>query len=241
MPVTTATMNSRWTAADSMDLYNIRGWGNDFFSVNDRGHISVHPGGSGAPAIDLKELVDEVRQRGIGLPLLIRFSEIIKARVVELNEAFGRAIAEYGYRNVYRGVYPIKVNQDRYLVERLVAFGRPYHYGLEAGSKPELLAVMAMLEDEEALIVCNGYKDEEYVETALLASQPGAQRHPGGREAVRAAADPPDRRQDRRAAASRHPLAPVGPRRRALGGFGRRPLQVRAVGPRPAQRRGLPA
>jgi len=166
-------MTSRWTAADSMDLYNINGWGNNYFSVNGRGHISVHPAGNGAPAIDLKELVDEVRQRGIGLPLLIRFSEIIKARVVELNEAFGRAMSEYGYRNVYRGVYPIKVNQDRYLVERLVTYGRPYHFGLEAGSKPELLAVMAMLEDEEALIVCNGYKDEEYVETALLASKLG--------------------------------------------------------------------
>jgi arginine decarboxylase len=172
MPAT-ATLTSRWTAADSMDLYNIHGWGNDYFSVNERGHISVHPGGSQAPAIDLKELVDEVRQRGIGLPLLIRFSEIIKARVVELNEAFGRAISEYGYRNVYRGVYPIKVNQDRYLVERLVAYGSPYHFGLEAGSKPELLAVMALLEDEEALIVCNGYKDEEYVETALLAQKLG--------------------------------------------------------------------
>jgi arginine decarboxylase len=172
MPAT-ATLTSRWTAADSMDLYNIHGWGNNYFSVNDRGHISVHPGGVAAPAIDLKELVDEVRQRGIGLPLLIRFSEIIKARVVELNEAFGRAISEYGYRNVYRGVYPIKVNQDRYLVERLVAYGRPYHFGLEAGSKPELLAVMAMLEDEEALIVCNGYKDEGYVETALLACKLG--------------------------------------------------------------------
>src|ERR1700726_3126727 len=172
MPAT-ATMTIRWTAADSMDLYNINGWGNNYFSVNGRGHISVHPGGHGAPAIDLKDLVDEVRQRGIRLPLLIRFSEIIKARVVELNEAFGRAISEYGYRNVYRGVYPIKVNQDRYLVERLVTFGRPYHFGLEAGSKPELLAVMSMLEDEEALIVCNGYKDEEYVETALLASKLG--------------------------------------------------------------------
>lgn len=172
MPAT-ATLTSRWTAADSMDLYNIHGWGNNYFSVNDRGHISVHSGGAGAPAIDLKELVDEVRQRGIGLPLLIRFSEIIKARVVELNEAFGRAISEYGYRNVYRGVYPIKVNQDRYLVERLVAYGRPYHFGLEAGSKPELLAVMAMLEDEEALIVCNGYKDEAYVELALLACKLG--------------------------------------------------------------------
>ncbi|HXO19442.1 MAG TPA: biosynthetic arginine decarboxylase [Thermoanaerobaculia bacterium] len=171
--MTVPALTSRWTAADSMDLYNIRGWGNGYFSVNGRGHISVHPGGASAAAIDLKELVDEVRERGIGLPLLIRFSEIIKARVVELNEAFSRAMAEYGYKGVYKGVYPIKVNQNRYLVERLVQYGRPYHFGLEAGSKPELLAVMAMLEDEEALIVCNGYKDEEYVETALLAAKLG--------------------------------------------------------------------
>jgi arginine decarboxylase len=156
-----------------MELYNIRGWGNDYFSVNDRGHLAVHPGGPAGAAIDLKELVDEVRERGIAPPLLIRFSEIIKARVVELHRAFERAIAEYGYGNVYRGVYPIKVNQDRYLVERLVEFGRPYHFGLEAGSKPELLAVMAMIEDEEALVICNGYKDEQYVETALLAAQLG--------------------------------------------------------------------
>ncbi len=166
-------LSSRWTAADSLDLYNIRGWANGYFSVNAAGHMSVHPGGPGSPKIDLKELVDEVRERGIGLPLLIRFSEIIKGRVVELNEAFARAISEYGYKGSYRGVYPIKVNQDRYLVERLVEYGRPYHFGLEAGSKPELLAVMAMLDDEEALIVCNGYKDEEYVETALLASKLG--------------------------------------------------------------------
>jgi len=169
----TAPLTRRWTPADSLDLYNIRGWGNNYFSVDSKGHMVVHPGGHGSPAIDLKELVDEVRERGIGLPLLIRFSEIIKARVVELNEAFGRAISEYGYQGSYRGVYPIKVNQDRYLVERLVGYGRPYHYGLEAGSKPELLAVMAMLEDEDALIICNGYKDEEYIETALLASKLG--------------------------------------------------------------------
>jgi arginine decarboxylase len=166
-------LSKRWTPADSLDLYNIRGWGNDYFSVSSEGHVVVHPGGWGAPVIDLKELVDEVRERGIGLPLLIRFSEIIKARVVQLNEAFQRAITEYGYKGIYKGVYPIKVNQNRYLVERLVEYGRPYHFGLEAGSKPELLAVMAMLEDEEALIVCNGYKDEEYVETALLASKLG--------------------------------------------------------------------
>jgi len=169
----TAPLTRRWTPADSLDLYNIRGWGNNYFSVDNRGHMVVHPGGHGSASIDLKELVDEVRERGIGLPLLIRFSEIIKARVVELNEAFGRAISEYGYQGAYRGVYPIKVNQDRYLVEKLVGYGRPYHYGLEAGSKPELLAVMAMLEDEEAIIICNGYKDEEYIETALLASKLG--------------------------------------------------------------------
>ena len=172
MPAT-ATLTSRWTAADSMELYNIRGWGNEYFSVNSRGHISVHPAGPQGAAIDLKELVDEVRERGIAPPLLIRFSEIIKARVVELHRAFESAMAEYGYGNVYRGVYPIKVNQDRYLVERLVEYGRPYHFGLEAGSKPELLAVMAMLEDEEALVICNGYKDEQYVETALLAQKLG--------------------------------------------------------------------
>ena len=169
----TVPLSRRWTPADSLDLYNVRGWGNDYFSVDSRGNMIVHPGGHGSPAIDLKELVDEVRERGIGLPLLIRFSEIIKARVVELNEAFGRAIAEYGYQGSYRGVYPIKVNQDRYLVERLVDYGRPYHFGLEAGSKPELLAVMAMLDDEDALVICNGYKDEEYIETALLASKIG--------------------------------------------------------------------
>jgi arginine decarboxylase len=170
----TAALTRRWTPADSLDLYNIQGWGNNYFSVSDAGHIVVHPGGPGSkPAIDLKELVDEVRERGIDPPLLIRFSEIVEARVVELNEAFGRAISEYGYQGGYRGVYPIKVNQVRYLVERLVEYGRPYHFGLEAGSKPELLAVMAMLEDEEALVICNGYKDEEYIETALLASKLG--------------------------------------------------------------------
>ncbi len=173
----TTTMLQRWTVADSLELYNVRSWGNAYFSINEKGNVSVlRPGTSdtaATPAIDMKELVDEVRQRGIGLPLLIRFPHILKARVVELNEAFQRAINEYGYTGLYRGVYPIKVNQDRYIVEKLVESGRPYHYGLEAGSKPELLAVMAMLEDEEALVICNGYKDEEYIETALMCSTLG--------------------------------------------------------------------
>ncbi|HEX3901885.1 MAG TPA: biosynthetic arginine decarboxylase [Polyangia bacterium] len=163
----------KWTVADSAEVYGVKYWGNNYFSVNDAGNVQSHPAGLDGAKIDLKELVDEVARRGIGLPLLIRFSDVLKSRIVELNETFKRAIAEYGYKGNYKGVYPIKVNQHRFVVEEIVQFGRPYHYGLEAGSKPELLAVMAMLDDEEALIVCNGYKDEEYIETALMASKLG--------------------------------------------------------------------
>jgi arginine decarboxylase len=169
----TSTLSQRWSIADSLELYNIRAWGSQYFTINEQGNVAVQQIGDDAPAVDMKALVDEVRQRGITLPLLIRFPHILRGRVIELNEAFQRAITEYGYKANYRGVYPIKVNQDRYVVERLVDAGAPYHFGLEAGSKPELLAVMAMLEDPEALIICNGYKDEEYIETALLASTLG--------------------------------------------------------------------
>ncbi|HZS39378.1 MAG TPA: biosynthetic arginine decarboxylase [Polyangia bacterium] len=163
----------RWTVADSAETYAVRSWGGGYFTINDAGNVAVTPNGVTSSPIDMKELVDEVRKRGINLPLLIRFSDILHHRIVELNEAFRRAISEYGYKGIYKGVYPIKVNQDRYVVERITRSGKQYHYGLEAGSKPELLAVMAMLEDEDALIICNGYKDEEYIETALLASKMG--------------------------------------------------------------------
>ena len=163
----------KWTVADSTELYGVKSWGNNYFSINEQGNVQSHPAGVDGGSIDLKELVDEVNRRGIGLPLLIRFSDVLKSRIVELNEAFRRAIGEYGYRGTFKGVYPIKVNQHRYVVEEIVQFGKPYHYGLEAGSKPELLAVMGMLEDESALIICNGYKDEEYIETALTCSKLG--------------------------------------------------------------------
>jgi arginine decarboxylase len=166
-------MPRKWNVGDSAEVYGVKYWGNSYFSINDAGNVQSHPNGADGAKIDLKELVDEVARRGIGLPLLIRFSDVLKSRIVELNETFKRAIAEYGYKGDYKGVYPIKVNQHRFVVEEIVQFGRPYHYGLEAGSKPELLAVMAMLDDEEALIVCNGYKDEEYIETALMASKLG--------------------------------------------------------------------
>ncbi len=163
----------KWTVADSAEVYGTKYWGHNYFSIAESGNAVAHPAGIEGPAIDLKELVDEVARRGIGLPLLIRFSDVLKSRIVELNETFKNAIAEYGYKGEFKGVYPIKVNQHRYVVEEICQFGRPYHYGLEAGSKPELLAVMAMLDDEDALIVCNGYKDEEYIETALMASKLG--------------------------------------------------------------------
>jgi arginine decarboxylase len=170
---TTNGLPRKWTIADSAETYGIQYWSNGYFSINEVGHVVSHPQGAESGSIDLKELVDEVVRRGIGLPLLIRFSDILKSRVVDLHEAFKRAMTEYGYKGDYRGVYPIKVNQNRYVVEEITQFGRPYHYGLEAGSKPELLAVMGILDDDDALIVCNGYKDEEYIETALMCSKLG--------------------------------------------------------------------
>ncbi|HSR96336.1 MAG TPA: biosynthetic arginine decarboxylase [Kofleriaceae bacterium] len=178
----------RWTAADANDTYNIPRWGCGYFGVNDQGNLIVTPRPNGdasstpvpgvvhidAPgAIDMKELIDELVARGIQLPILLRFSDILRARIELLCGAFTSAIREYGYGGQYRGVYPIKVNQNRTVVEEIIEFGRPYHYGLEAGSKPELLAIMAIHQDDESIIICNGYKDEEYIETALLASKMG--------------------------------------------------------------------
>jgi arginine decarboxylase len=163
----------RWSVADSAETYSVRAWGGSYYGINDAGNVVATPAGPAGGSIDMKELVDEVKRRGINLPLLIRFSDILENRIVELNEAFRRAISEYGYKGAYKGVYPIKVNQDRYVVERITQTGKRYNYGLEAGSKPELLAVLAMLDDPDALIICNGYKDEEYIETALLGSKMG--------------------------------------------------------------------
>src|SRR5262245_36070866 len=141
-------LSRRWTIEDAVEKYGVRNWGGGYFSVNEAGNMVALPAGPGGAGIDVKELVEEVRERGIGLPLLIRFSDILKSRIVELNEAFKRAIADCGYKGAYRGVYPIKVNQEKHVVESIAQFGRPYHFGLEAGSKPELLAIMALCEDE---------------------------------------------------------------------------------------------
>ena len=158
----------RWSVKDAYDAYGIASWGREHFGVNDVGHLTV---GAGDAKVDLKVLVDDLSKRGIQLPILIRFAGLLESRLGLLNGAFQTAIDRYGYRGEYRGVYPIKVNQSRQVIEGITKFGRAFHYGLEAGSKPELLAVMAMLDDQDALVVCNGYKDEQYIETALLASK----------------------------------------------------------------------
>ena len=151
-----------------METYGVSAWGRSHFAVNELGHLTV---GHDESHIDLKVLVDDLAKRGIQMPILIRFAGLLEARIALLNEAFGSAIESYGYQGRYRGVYPIKVNQSRKVVEAVTRAGRRFNYGLEAGSKPELLAAMAMLSDQQALIICNGYKDELYVETALLASR----------------------------------------------------------------------
>ena len=161
-----------WTAADSAERYHVDRWGQGYFGVNDSGHLTVVPPGK-LGEVDLKRLVDDLRRRGIGLPVLVRFSELIRARVDALVDAFAAATKANGYQGAYRGVFPIKANQDSNVVADYVRFAAPHHLGLEAGSKPELQIVLAMLDDPEALIVCNGYKDRSYVELALLAQRMG--------------------------------------------------------------------
>jgi arginine decarboxylase len=170
-----------WTIEDSENLYRIQGWGEPYFYINAAGHITVSPQGDRGGSLDLYELVEGLRQRNIGLPLLIRFSDILADRIERLNACFARAIARYNYPSTYRGVYPIKCNQHRHIVESLVDYGKPYQFGLEAGSKPELMIALASLEPQqnqendrsEALLICNGYKDREYIETALLSTRLG--------------------------------------------------------------------
>jgi arginine decarboxylase len=164
----------RWTCVDASELYDVASWGKGYFSVGDNGHVWVHPTKEPKHAIDLKELVEKLELRGISLPILIRFADILKHRLGDLHQAFQNAIGEHGYRGKYVCVYPIKVNQQRQVVEEVFHFGRPYGFGLEAGSKPELLAVLAVA-DNYTPIICNGFKDDEYIEMAMLAQKIGRQ------------------------------------------------------------------
>ncbi|MEB3157503.1 MAG: biosynthetic arginine decarboxylase [Cyanobacteriota bacterium] len=164
-----------WSVADSASLYGLDRWGEPYFSVNARGHVLVQPRGERGGALDLVELVRGLRGRDLALPLLIRFDDILEDRLERLHAAFARAIAQYGYDGRYQGVFPVKCNQQRHVVEQLMESGRRWHFGLEAGSKAELLIALALVEDPEALLICNGYKDRRYIETAILARRLGRQ------------------------------------------------------------------
>ena len=170
---TISTKPAKWSIDHAAQYYNVTGWGAGFFSINEKGHMVVHPMGPGGPTIDVMDVVEDIQERRLGFPCVVRFQDVLRARVKNINEAFGRSMSEIGYAGRYYGVFPIKVNQMREVVEEVLDAGAPYHYGLEAGSKGELLIVLAMNTDPEAITVCNGYKDEEFLRLALLGRKLG--------------------------------------------------------------------
>ena len=163
-----------WRIEDSLDLYNVNAWGKGYFSINDAGHVIVRPDTQSANVIDLFEVVEGLKERDLTAPVVVRFSDILAHRLKHIHAAFAQAIAENGYKNRYAAVFPIKVNQQRLVVEEVYRYGKEFGFGLEVGSKPELLAVMAMTEDApDRLIVCNGFKDDSYIEAVTLATKLG--------------------------------------------------------------------
>lgn len=164
----TITESARWSIQEARQLYQIDLWGQGYFDINKQGGVSAYTQGADGMAVPLGEIIEETRKRGYKFPMLVRFQDILRARVVELNEAFRKSIAEYGYQGVYQGVFPIKVNQLREVVEEILDAGKPYNFGLEAGSKPELFAALALQEEPGELLICNGYKDPGYIRAALM-------------------------------------------------------------------------
>lgn len=162
----------KWRIEDSEELYNITGWGTSYFGINDKGHVVVTPRKDGV-GVDLKELVDELQLRDVTAPMLVRFPDILDNRIEKISCCFRQAAEEYGYKAENFIIYPIKVNQMRPVVEEIISHGKKFNLGLEAGSKPELHAVIAINMDSDSLIICNGYKDESYIELALLAQKMG--------------------------------------------------------------------
>jgi arginine decarboxylase len=161
-----------WSTQDSAELYRTESWGDPYFFVNEAGHAAVRSLNSSNAAMDIVLIVEELRRRGVQLPVLIRFQDILRAQVQRLNEAFRAAIEEAGYQNVYRGIYPIKVNQLHEVVDELLDAGRPYGMGLECGSKAELIASLPQI-DGETLLVCNGVKDRSMLSLMLSGQRLG--------------------------------------------------------------------
>ncbi|MEN9975721.1 MAG: biosynthetic arginine decarboxylase, partial [Verrucomicrobiota bacterium] len=163
-----------WTPEQSSELYGLESWGHGFFGVNRKGHVTVRlEDDEVGKEVSLFEVIEGLHERGTHLPVLLRFRDLLHSRIAEINESFRKAIKESNYRGEYRGVYPIKVNQQRQVIEEIAEFGKKYHYGLEAGSKPELIAALAHMHDPHAYIICNGYKDEEFIDLALHSQKMG--------------------------------------------------------------------
>jgi arginine decarboxylase len=164
----------RWTVRQSADLYSINDWSAGFFDISKEGEVLLRSGkGKDAATVSLMDILSGIKERGLELPALLRISNILDSRITELHESFNKAIRDLGYQGSYRGVYPIKVNQQQHVIEEITTFGRKYHHGLEAGSKAELIAALSYMQDPEALLICNGYKDEEFVDIALMAIRIG--------------------------------------------------------------------
>ncbi|MEK0447444.1 MAG: Biosynthetic arginine decarboxylase, partial [Verrucomicrobiota bacterium] len=166
-------MTTSWDISSATSLYNIDRWGAGYFTINDKGHISILPTQNPETPIDLVELLEEAKERGLTFPMVVRFQDLLRHRVERINQAFADAITEMAYKSHYRGVFPIKVNQLREVVEEIMEAGKPFHFGIEAGSKPELLAALAIHNDPESLIICNGYKDALFIQNALLGTKLG--------------------------------------------------------------------
>ncbi|PYK66947.1 MAG: arginine decarboxylase [Verrucomicrobia bacterium] len=161
-------MKTEWDLESAIATYNVERWGDGYFTINSSGNVEAKPLKENGGSIDVLEVVNEARERKLGFPLLIRFQDLLRHRVESVNRAFQSAMSEFGYRNQYRGVFPIKVNQLREVIEEIIDAGGQFHFGLEAGSKPELVAALAMHKDPESLIICNGYKDPAFIRIALL-------------------------------------------------------------------------
>src|SRR5208283_3815240 len=157
-----------WDIEAARNLYNIHRWGANYFDINEAGHVVARPHQDAGVAVDLTDVIEEAKGRGLKFPVLIRFQDILRHRVESINLAFRNSIAEFNYQGRYRGVFPIKVNQLREVVEEILDAGKPFEFGLEVGSKPELFAGLALQNQIGSLIICNGYKDAEFIRMALL-------------------------------------------------------------------------
>src|SRR5581483_2288374 len=157
-----------WDLQAARNLYNVHRWGAKYFDINDAGHVIARPLQETGASVDITDVIEEAKARGLKFPVLIRFQDILRHRVESINQAFRNSISEFNYQGKYRGVFPIKVNQLREVVEEILDAGKPYQFGLEVGSKPELFAGLALQSQVGSLIICNGYKDASFIKMALM-------------------------------------------------------------------------